>query len=568
MCLVLAGFTTGAIAADLDAANLRGPMEAPPPALAWSWTGFYFGGQIGGGAAIANFSDPFGSSIFGDTVAAPSFLAGGQVGYNWELPNSSWVLGVEADLNWLNSDGTNTCLAVSGLFVSANCRTRPNMMADLTARVGWTYGYANHSMLYAKGGAALVHNQVDITTNATTNFIGLAPQVTSIGYNALGWTIGAGVEHAVTPAWSLVVEYDYVGLGTKTITTPQGLVQAAPPLPFYFLTPASATQVSQSFQVAKLGLNYKIGVDPGAQWSPAAAAFPVKTSVASDFSNWEIETGVRYFRSAGKFQKDLGGTTDPAQSNILVSRLSYGATANSGELFGRIEAPQNIFVKGNIGAGSISSGQLNDEDWVLFGGTVPYSNTASAVGGNLNYATVDLGYDVIRDASAYRLGVFAGYNYYKEDETAYGCTQIANPVSDCVPSIPTSFQVISENDLWQSVRVGLNGRIMIADRLRLEADVAYLPYVTFGGTDNHVLRALTIQESGVGTGLQVEGILSYLINDQFSFGAGGRYWSMWTTSGAIADFAGAPCPCQTQPAKAQLYGVFVQAAYTFPDRLF
>ena len=57
--------------------------------------------------------------------------------FNWQVPNSNWVLGVEADASWLSSDGTNTCLAFSGLFVSANCRAQPNMMSDLTARVGW-----------------------------------------------------------------------------------------------------------------------------------------------------------------------------------------------------------------------------------------------------------------------------------------------------------------------------------------------------------------------------------------------------------------------------------------------
>ena len=82
------------------------------------------------------------------------------------MPNSNLVLGVEADASWLTSDGTNTCLAFSGFFVSANCRAQPNMMGDLTARVGWAYGQFNHSLFYVKGGAAFVHNQIDITTNA------------------------------------------------------------------------------------------------------------------------------------------------------------------------------------------------------------------------------------------------------------------------------------------------------------------------------------------------------------------------------------------------------------------
>jgi hypothetical protein len=111
----------------------------------------------------------------------------------------------------------------------------------------------------------------------------------------------------------------------------------------------------------------------------------------------------------------------------------------------------------------------------------------------------------------------------------------------------------------------VNGEVMIADWLKLGADVAYLPYVKFNGTDDHLQRSLIIAEWGTGRGLQLESILSYMITDQFSVGVGGRYWAMWTTKNAIADFAGAPlCPCQTQPAKTERYGVFLQAAYKFP----
>ncbi len=50
-------------------------MVAP----AWNWAGFYIGGHVGGGAGNANFSDPFGGSIYGDNVSTPVFLAGGQI---------------------------------------------------------------------------------------------------------------------------------------------------------------------------------------------------------------------------------------------------------------------------------------------------------------------------------------------------------------------------------------------------------------------------------------------------------------------------------------------------------
>ena len=84
----------------------NGPIAPAPPA--WFWTGFYVGGHVGAAVGTADFADPFGSSIFGDKVTTPGFLTGGQIGYNWQVPNSNWVLGVEADASWLTSDGTNT----------------------------------------------------------------------------------------------------------------------------------------------------------------------------------------------------------------------------------------------------------------------------------------------------------------------------------------------------------------------------------------------------------------------------------------------------------------------------
>jgi opacity protein-like surface antigen len=171
--------------------------ESPAPS---TWTGFYVGAHVGAGAGATRFTDPFGPSVFGDTITTSEFLAGGQIGYNWQPVNSPWLFGFEADLDWLDSNGTNTCLAYSGFFVSANCRSQPNVLGDVTARVGLTYGHSNHSLVYAKGGAAFIHNQINITTNATGSFVNLPPQVANSAFTKTGWTIGAGVEHAIAPA--------------------------------------------------------------------------------------------------------------------------------------------------------------------------------------------------------------------------------------------------------------------------------------------------------------------------------------------------------------------------------
>jgi outer membrane protease len=188
------------------------------------------------------------------------------------------------------------------------------------------------------------------------------------------------------------------------------------------------------------------------------------------------------------------------------------------------------------------------------------------VKGGITYGTIDGGYDFFRDPWN-KLGVFIGYNYYRENKDAFGCVQIANPLSDCVPAVPNSVLGITENDKWQSLRLGLAGEIMVAPGLKLSGDVAYLPYVKFNGLDIHWQRFDVANqlspETGTGRGVQLEGILSYYITPNFNVGVGGRYWAMWTNDDAFTNMFSTPCPCQTLPSKTQRAGVFLQGSYKF-----
>src|SRR5262249_24306001 len=204
----------------------------------------------------------------------------------------------------------------------------------------------------------------------------------------------------------------------------------------------------------------------------------------------------------------LGALADLSRTNLLVSRLTDDSDAASGEVFGRVDTPINVFLKGFLGGGTITSGKMNDEDWAAFNGSVPYSNTSSSVKCDLAYATFDAGYSVFRGANA-NVGGFIGFNYYRENKKAYGCTQIANAFSDCVPSVPNSVLVIVEDDKWYSFRLGVNGVFTIWDRLKLTTDAAWLPFLSFNGIDNHLLRTdvsnTVSPETGGGQGYPLEG---------------------------------------------------------------
>jgi opacity protein-like surface antigen len=545
------------------AADMPNVVYRAPPVL-WSWTGFYIGGHVGAGFGNASFSDPAGPAIYGGAVRGSAALGGGQIGYNWQIPRTAFVIGIEADADAISANGSGTCLASSGFFISANCRVRQDAGGSLTGRAGYAIGPSGRTLLYVKGGAAWLDEQIDITTNGVLPY---AP--TSLEGVRWGWTVGAGVERALTPAWSFRLEYDYANFGDVGMATPPSYFQVLPPSPVGYVPTAGGTaSVGQSLQTVKLGLNYKFGQDIDARWQPPASDYHLKGMTEAPFvPDAEIEVGGRVWYSSGRFQKDLSTSLSQTMPGLLVSRLTYDSSAASGELFGRIDTPSNIFVKGFVGGGKILSGNLHDEDWAAFNDQVPYSNTQSNVTGDLAYGTFDVGYSLFRGPSS-NVGGFVGFNYYEENKSAYGCTQIANPYSDCVPALPNSTLAITEDDKWYSLRVGVNGVVTLVDRWKLTADAAYLPYVAFRGTDDHVLRTdvpSTISpESGAGQGVQVEAILSYAFSNAFSVGAGGRYWAMWAPSADTNAF-GTPCPCQGLPVSTERYGGFVQASYKFDE---
>ena len=256
----------------------------------------------------------------------------------------------------------------------------------------------------------------------------------------------------------------------------------------------------------------------------------------------------------------------PANANVLASRLTYDSNARSGEVFGRIDTPANLFVKGFIGGGDLGSGHLNDEDWVIFNAAVPYSNTISEpVQGRIAYGTIDVGYDVFRQPGQ-KLGSSSAITTTRRTRTPTAASRSRTQTPTARPRFPIPFLGITENDTWQSLRVGVNAEVMVMPGLKLTGDVAYLPYVRFDGLDIHWLRNVGDNhspETGKGRGVQLETILSYFITPAFSVGVGGRYWAMWTNDSAYTNIFGTACPCQTLPSKTQRAGVFLQGAYKF-----
>jgi opacity protein-like surface antigen len=216
-----------------------------------NWTGFHIGGHMGGGWSDDRWSDPFASIVgaggsvnvagFGDITRATGPLAGGQIGANWQ--RGSWVLGVQADASGGDIIGQNSCFTGLGGVL---CGRTIHAFGTLTGRTGYAW---DRSLAYAKVGGALVDATYSVFGN--TGALALGSGRTTL--NTLGWTIGAGVEYAITNHWTTFAEYDHIGLPSTTV-----------PFPTVAVINANTIAVKQSVDLFKVGLNYKFDFGPWA----------------------------------------------------------------------------------------------------------------------------------------------------------------------------------------------------------------------------------------------------------------------------------------------------------------
>jgi opacity protein-like surface antigen len=224
-------------------------LPLPPPLPVWTWSGFYLGGSAGAAAGTATFSESYGPSIFGDKVNTAAFLAGLQLGYNWQVA-PRWVVGLQADASYLDSNGTYTCMQASAEIVGSNCQVSPRVLASLTGRVGFLVDPLGRTLIYGKGGGAWMNSDISITPNNSfgpptfPNAPATGPETNGHG-DAWGWTVGAGIERALTPAWSVGLEYDYYRFATADVSAPNTISSTggAPPA---FKTVAGSAEANKT----------------------------------------------------------------------------------------------------------------------------------------------------------------------------------------------------------------------------------------------------------------------------------------------------------------------------------
>lgn len=150
--LASAALAAAVAAAPALAADL--PLKAVEPLRAFTWTGCYAGGHVGGSQANKDVTDPVqlvqdeflgaGTTVGVTTVTAQptGLIVGGQIGCDYQFPGR-WVVGFEGAVTGsFMKDTVTTALPLGDPGDQASLAIHTDMIPSFTARLAspWTVG--------------------------------------------------------------------------------------------------------------------------------------------------------------------------------------------------------------------------------------------------------------------------------------------------------------------------------------------------------------------------------------------------------------------------------------------
>jgi outer membrane immunogenic protein len=250
-------------AAPAMAADVVVMGQRPVSVGAFSWTSWYVGGLVGAGwSNQASTSEPCSSAppfvgcwlsvAGGQTVSYPlstNAIGGVTAGYNYQIPGSAIVFGLETEFGYLHLTGSSSFAAVSP------ARFAPNLVADTTigdwynataARIGWAW---ENLLFYGKGGFAV--STIESTIFDARGLSGTGKK------DIFGWAWGAGLEYAFNPRWSVKAEYLWLGLNHSV-----GVCAAVSPAFVSVGGTFCSNTTTEAVQTFKVGVNYLLDVGP------------------------------------------------------------------------------------------------------------------------------------------------------------------------------------------------------------------------------------------------------------------------------------------------------------------
>ncbi|WP_279090340.1 outer membrane protein [Bartonella apis] len=215
---------SAAQAADVVVNQEPAPVVAAP---AFSWSGFYAGGQIGGSwgdgsferdvKAVKNlrpakYGDARISDVKKKSIDGGDFIGGVYAGYNLQFTNNI-VAGFDADFTWLDNtakSNENIPFGESRIDGYRN-KVKQDWMAAVRARLGYAY---DRFLPYIAGGVAFTDVEYKHRYYGDVTDIWFDERSSS-SKTLTGYTLGAGLDYAMTDHIILRAEYRYTDFGDK-----------------------------------------------------------------------------------------------------------------------------------------------------------------------------------------------------------------------------------------------------------------------------------------------------------------------------------------------------------------
>jgi outer membrane immunogenic protein len=242
---LLAAAALLAAAISAQAADLKTPDDVPS---VFTWNAFYIGANFGGAWTRHQWTDSVFGESFNTTNNNAAFLAGGQIGSNFQFGN--FVIGFEWDLDWIGNGTGNggNGVAIPALESTFQLSTSDAWISTLSGRFGVAYDCL---LFYGKAGVAWVGTNGFTLTNLTTT-----ESIDAGGVNVnWGWLLGGGVEWAILPRWTMRVEYNYLGLNNRSFLVPDDAPESLP-------VGDTFLGRHRSLQTVRIGFNYLFNVGP------------------------------------------------------------------------------------------------------------------------------------------------------------------------------------------------------------------------------------------------------------------------------------------------------------------
>jgi high affinity Mn2+ porin len=305
----------------------RGNCRSHPRLLTWG--GWYIGGYTGyiRGEVTSTLSN---SAVPSATSSFASLYGGALLGNSFQL-RSRVVLGLEADVSFPNFRDDDDLISSRRTSVGG-VTERLDVLGRVRGRLGYAF---DRWLLYGAGGFAwslgrfIQSSDQSSTENDSLHF-------------RPGWTVGAGVELAFAPRWTMRLEYIFDRMGTASAT----------------LAPGTSTESTVDLHSVRLALDWRLGggraddsrMDLGTLWDDSRSNW----SLHGQFTY--VEQGYFAFHSPYEGPSSLSGASqmrNTASATVFLGRRLW----RGGEIYFNPELMQGFGLSDVHGVAAFPNGE-------------------------------------------------------------------------------------------------------------------------------------------------------------------------------------------------------------------